>query len=323
MYPIADLHSDLLSFLAEDAAHTINEPKSRASYPQMKQGGVAIQTLAIFTQSKPGSLLAGTKQLEAFHTLLDRHQDKYALFTGEPSREKIALLLAFENACGFCEEKEPIQNALDRLETVSRSAPLLYISLTWDGENRFGGGNGTKIGLKEDGKRILEWLDQKKIAIDLSHTSDFLADGILNFLDKQSLSIPVIASHSNARSVENRERNLPDFLIQEIVSRKGIIGLNLFAPFLGKSVEALIPHVAHFFKLGAENQLCFGADFFPDLSFDYLLKKYQAKTGFFPEMDNASCYPYALTLLEKELALTKSQLQGIGQENFLRYVRGS
>jgi membrane dipeptidase len=322
MTPIVDLHSDLLSFLAENPKHTIDDPKSRASYPQMKEGGICLQTLPIFTHSTRGSLESGMKQLSAFQNLLEKHPDKYALFSPSSlENDKISLVLAYENGYGFSEEGKPIEEGLSFLEkTLKRVEHILYISLTWDGENRFGGGVGSKVGLKEDGKRVLEWMDGKQIAIDLSHTSDFLADALLNYLDKKSLEIPVIASHSNARKVEPKERNLPDFLIQEIVTRKGMIGLNLFAPFIGKTKERLASHVEHFFNLGAEKHLSFGADFFPDLSFDYLLKKYQSDIGFFPEIGNSSCYPYLLSLLQNRLDLKETQIKNLANGNFFSYI---
>ena len=118
--------------------------------------------------------------------------------------------------------------------------------MTWDGENRFGGGVGSKQGLKEDGKRLLEWMTGKQIAIDFSHTSDALAEGILTHIDQERLVLPVMASHSNFRSITDCARNMPDWLAQELIRRKGILGLTLFAPFIHKSdPTAIIRHVEY------------------------------------------------------------------------------
>ena len=196
---------------------------------------------------------------------------------------------------------------------------FLYISLTWDGENRFGGGVGTKIGLKDDGKQVLDWMDQKDIALDFSHASDSLADAILNYVDKKSLKIPLLASHSNARAITPLERNLPDFLIKEIFTRKGLVGLNFFAPFIGDSSTRLLEHIMHFFSLGGEHQLCFGADFFPDFTLSaYLQKKYGIKNGFFSELGNASTYPKLLSFLQPHLS--SKQLQGLAFKNFSSFL---
>ncbi len=86
--------------------------------------------------------------------------------------------------------------------------------MTHHGENRFGGGNSTGIGLKKDGEALLEYISEKKIAIDLSHTSDALAGDILNYIVKNKLGLSVLASHSNFRgcvfsSAKFTRRNCP------------------------------------------------------------------------------------------------------------------
>ena len=79
-----------------------------------------------------------------------------------------------------------MQEAFVRLDTLIREiGPILYISLTHHGENRFGGGNKADAGLKDDGEALLDYIDGKHIAIDLSHTSDALAHGIVNHIDRK------------------------------------------------------------------------------------------------------------------------------------------
>ena len=73
----------------------------------------------------------------------------------------------------------------------------------------------------------------KKIAIDLSHTSDFLAHDILNYIDKMGLNVRTIASHSNFRKIAEVVRNLTDEIAKEILKRGGVIGFNLFKSFVG------------------------------------------------------------------------------------------
>lgn len=317
---IADLHCDLLSFLAENPAHTIQMPESRASYSQMKKGSVAFQALAIFTHNKVGSFAHGKKQLQILKTLLKERSDCYKIWDSKESlsakKGPIYVLPAFENASGFAEQDTPLKVSFSFLEEVlTHYKRILYISLTWDGENRFGGGAFSKVGLKEDGKHLLDWMSQKNIALDFSHTSDYLAEDMLNYIDKKSLVIPVLASHSNARAISQRDRNLPDFLIKEILVRKGVIGLNLFAPFIGKKPEDLALQVEHFFHLGAEKHLCFGADFFYEPNLTYLQTKYQADIDFFPKFASSACYPSVLALLQENLSLSQEQLQNLSYQN--------
>jgi membrane dipeptidase len=322
---IADLHCDLLSFLAEDPLRSSDMPESRASYAQMKKGGVTIQVLAIFTKNIRGSTASAKRQLQALKHLVEKKRGQYQLYSEERTffspDHPIYVLPSFENGSGFAEEDSPIKEGLQFLESVIQECKKIFsISLTWDGENRFGGGSFSKGGLKDDGKKVLDWMDGKDIALDLSHASDYLAEGIINHLDKHSLRVPILASHSNARAITPKERNLPDFLIQEIIQRKGLIGLNFFAPFIGKDPEALALHVEHFLSLGGENSLCFGADFFyePDLS--YLATKYQTKTDFFPNLSNSSCYPFAIDLLQKNMLLSQEQLEKLCYKNMQNFL---
>ena len=322
--PIIDLHCDLLSFLAENPSHTIYDDKSNASYPQMQQGGVAVQVLAIFTPNTSNSFIEANKQINLLDTIL--HSGKFSLFSKSNRNPSsvIQVFPAFENALGFCSDSMTLEQGFAYLESVlARFSRILYISLTWDGENRFGGGNGSRIGLKEDGKILLQWMSGKKIALDFSHTSDFLADDLLNYIDKKSLDVPVLASHSNLRSITNKERNLPDFLAQEIITRKGLIGLNFFAPFLGENPMSITKHVQSLLSLGAENSLCFGADFFPNLLADYVRSKYQTDLCFFPEIGNSSSYPKALSLLQSHLHLSQEMLKKIAFDNAFQFITTS
>lgn len=321
---IADLHNDLLSFLIAQPRRSIENPESRSSYLQMKQGGVAFQALTMYTETGPSSYRQGLRQLQMLDTILTLYPDKYKLWnplTPLEPQGPIAVSLVLENAHGICEESETIEVGISNLEKLLlRFKNIFYISLTWNLENRLGGGCGSKVGLKEDGKKLLEWMDQKKIAVDLSHTSDFLADDILNFLEKKALDIPVIASHSNMRSVTQVDRNLPDHFVQEIIRRKGLIGLNFFAPFIGSHLDKIVEHVSHLFSLGGKNQVCFGADFFHMEDFFNLQEKYGIKDGFFPECSNASCYPVVLSLLQEHLSLSEQELQAIAHKNVARFV---
>ena len=188
--------------------------------------------------------------------------------------------------------------------------------MTWDGENRYGGGVGAKIGLKEDGKRLLEWMDSKQIAIDLSHASDYLIDDIFNTIDKKGYKIPVLASHSNMRSVTAMARNLPDELAVEIIRRKGLMGMNFFCHFSGgKNAKDLLKHIEHAFMLGGQNALCMGADFFCDADAPSIKAKYNSTMFFYEELANSSCYPHFFAMAREGLNLKEKELQAISYKN--------
>lgn len=250
---ICDLHCDLLAFLAEGGSLT--DERVRCSLPQLQRGKVAFQALAIFTETKKGSVQKGAKQFAAYDKLLQL--DSFTAWEGEFVGQKIAVAPAIENLSGLLEEDEPFECLFERMR------PALYVSLTWNTENRFGGGNASSVGLKREGELFLDYLDGKKIAIDLSHTSDFLASDILEYIDKKGLKITPIASHSNLRAICNDARNLPDEFAIEIIKRGGVIGFNLVRKFIGeKPPRGFMAHVEHLAHLGGARHHCLGADFF-------------------------------------------------------------
>jgi membrane dipeptidase len=321
--PVIDLHNDLLSYLSYQPGRSPDDPASRSSYPLLSQGHVKVQTLAIFTVTGSKSVENGKIQVDQFQKLLSHYPTLFSKYDFPLQAEKsIHVIAAFENASSFAAETESLSDAIKRLEGYLRAiGPLFYIGLTWDDENRFGGGNRTSVGLKEDGKRLLEWMSGKGIAVDLSHTSDKMAHGILNFIDQSGIDVPVIASHSNFRAISNYPRNLPEDIAKEIIKRKGLIGLNFFAPFIHNSdPSALLRHVEYALDLGAGDALCFGADFFCNSDFPHIMEKYQRSEAFYPDLDNSSVYPLILELFGQKLRLNKEQLLKIASQNALRFL---
>lgn len=316
MYPIIDLHCDLLCYLSQNPRRTPFDPVPRCSYPQMNAGNVKLQILAIYTETHPGSQDKGWKQVEIFDDLLIKYSDYYSYFKGQLSK-KLQVLPAIENASSFCNEGESLKDGFRRLELlIKKIGQPVYIGLTWNGENRFGGGIGSQAGLKSDGLELLKWLDQKQIAIDLSHASDKLCDEIINTIDKDGLELRIMASHCNFRKILDHPRNLTDEIAKEIIRRKGVIGMVFYKKFVHpKDLRVLLKHIEHGLKLGGENALCFGADFF------CLEDPFQAPieiAGFFEDLSDSSKYPYLIELMGKHFK--QEQIKKITSENALSFI---
>ena len=118
--------------------------------------------------------------------------------------------------------------------------------------------------MTEKGKYLINYCVEKNIAIDFSHASDFLIEDTLNFLEKENLSHPVLASHSNFRTLTNRPRNLAKEFVLEIAQRKGIIGINGMCDFIGgEKIDSLISHIEYGFENCADS-IALGLDFFSE-----------------------------------------------------------
>jgi microsomal dipeptidase-like Zn-dependent dipeptidase len=299
--PTADLHCDLLWYLGNDKKRTILDPESQASLPSFREGEVALQIFPIYTQTAPDSVRKGMAQWEIYKTFPSLFQSH------------LTPRLAIENASSFCTETDALEFHL--LEVWHKEHPIVYISLTWNEENRFGGGAATKIGLKEEGKKLLEWMSGKNIAVDLSHASDALAEDILSEI--KHLQITPIASHSNFRAIYPHLRNLPDHLAQEICAQGGIIGLNLVRHFVGPStIKDIYLHVHHAHQLGLENHLCLGADFFPEI--DVELEKAHMKPYFFEGFSTSSCYPKLEAMLR--LNFSEEFVENLMHKRLIRFL---
>ena len=322
-FPVADLHCDLLSFLAKILkADPFDPTQIPCAFPWLKAGGVRAQVLAIYTDVHPESMELASRQADIFVKLLEDHPETVCLWDAAFQQKlersnQLGIIASIENAAGLgtptASWKEIYTQFDGLLEKVGK---LAYISLTHHTENRFGGGNYTEgIGLKTDGKRLLDYLAGKRIPVDLSHTSDLLAEGILNHIDGNQLPIPILASHSNFRRIWNHKRNLTDEFTQEIIHRGGIIGVNFLRAFLdNEQPERLFEHLIYGSKLN-EHAIAFGADFFytqdfPDRSRHPI---------YFPLAENASKYPSILAYLSQEL--TEGQLGKLAYENVFQFYQ--
>ena len=139
---------------------------------------------------------------------------------------------------------------------------IKIITLTWNGENEIGFGADENRPLKPFGREVVSKMEQLDMIVDVSHLSE------AGFCDVVEISKkPFIASHSNAYSICKHRRNLKNHQIEEIIHRKGLIGLNFYWEFVTEKqcnfsgFDELFAHVDHFLSMGAEDVLCLGSDF--------------------------------------------------------------
>lgn len=314
------MHCDLMVYML---MHPSADPEKKdfgASFPYLREGNVGLQVMAMYTTVEPESSQHGPAQAEIYkQMLMDYAPEFYQAGPGFKTGEKpgIGTVAAIESASGICNETEPLDNAFKNLDLIlDKVGRLFYISFTHHLENRFGGGNYAKAGLKSDGEALLDYMAGKQIAIDLSHTSDALAHDILDYTYKKGLDVPVIASHSNFRDIWDHPRNLTRENAQEVVNRKGLIGMNFLRAFVNNDdAGALLDHISYGMELpGCEDSICFGADFFyladhPDKSRIPFL---------FPEHENAGKYQGILDAFGTRL--TDVQKEKLAHKNVERFI---
>lgn len=313
-----DLHCDLLYYLLGSNS-TINDKELGCSLPYLQEGNVKLQIMAMYAGTGEGSTTYGLKQSQLFSELIKN--DNFFLFENEnykkPENEnRVGVIASIENASAFCDENQSLDSGFKNLETIiENTQKVFYIGITHHLENRFGGGNNATAGLKEDGKVLIDYIADRKIAIDLAHTSDQLAYDIFNYIDQKNYPIPILASHSNYRTVYKNNRNLPDELAKEVIHRNGLIGLNFIKDYVDlEDTERLYEHIQYGLHLGGENSIAYGADYFywkdhPDTS---------RHPFFFEEHSNASAYPGINEEIEKRFS--SELVEKISHKNVLNFI---
>ena len=141
-----------------------------------------------------------------------------------------------------------------------RELGICFAMLTWNYENDYGCGaaEDQSKGLKEAGRRVVRWLQQQRVVVDISHLSDQGIEDVFCETDR-----PVMASHSNVREIQEHPRNLRTVHIRELIRRKGLMGLNFYGPFVGTDpvMADVLRHVDAVLDMGGEDILAIGSDF--------------------------------------------------------------
>lgn len=163
---------------------------------------------------------------------------------------KMSAILTIEGTAGF--DFDPA--LLEDLHKVG----FMITSLGWNEQNPLTGSHMTGGGLTDQGREYVKEAQRLGMIVDVSHISD---EGFRDIMD--ITQAPVIATHSNSRSVWKDSRNLTDDMFLQIVSTGGVAGLNLYAGFIGENanVDMACDHIFHFMELDPEGtHIALGGD---------------------------------------------------------------
>ena len=124
-------------------------------------------------------------------------------------------------------------------------------SLSWNEKNLLTGSHVTGGGLTEQGREFVKEAQRVGMLIDVSHISD---EGFYDLMD--ITQAPIIATHSNSRTIWNSSRNLTDEMFLEICRTGGVAGFNQYAEFVGKNpdLDAACDHILHFLELDPDGK---------------------------------------------------------------------
>lgn len=254
-----DLHCDTASRLFYEKNLELKDSICKVDINKLKKGDALMQMFAFFIdlgEIKRSPLDEFLAMYDNFKIQLEKNKDSIELFDGKIDLNKLY-------ACLTIEEGEVLEGNPYNVEKISDMG-IKAVTLTWNYENSIGYPNFNFVhkdkGLKKTGFDIVDELERFNIIPDCSHLSDRGFWDLIEHCKK-----PFIATHSNARAIQNHPRNLTDEMIKALGNKGGITGINFCSDFVDDSeitkVKDLVRHMSHIRNKGGIDILALGSDF--------------------------------------------------------------
>lgn len=255
-----DLHCDSIVNFRKENSDFLCE-KTQFSLREREAFDRLCQTMAVFIPDD----VRGEEAVQYFRDhkeyldmLLEKQSDLAELVCTPGDIERItdsgrcAVILAVESGAALAGD-------LKNVDELAGSG-VKMLTLVWNGPNELGSGQKTDQGLTPFGRQAVNRMEEAGIIVDVSHLNDRGFDELCEIAEK-----PFIATHSNLRSVCSHKRNLTEEQFKEMVSRKGLVGVNLYEQFLADDhkgdLDSMYRHVSRMLELGGEDIIACGSDF--------------------------------------------------------------
>lgn len=264
MITVIDAHCDALLKIWEqpDIDFAKGDERLHVSFPELKRGNVQVQVFDIYvpTAVPDGSKFdAAIEMTEIFHQKVAGDKLK-PIWTKADLQE--CVLKDQNGAILFVEGADPIGSSLPRLQTLYRLG-VRGMGLTWNFRNTLADGchEPNPGGLSLFGRQVVEEMNRLGMVIDVSHLAEPGFWDVMEFS-----SAPVIASHSNAKSLCGHLRNLNDEQIKALIKKESVMGLTFVTMFVTDEkrkvwIDDLLRHLDHVCSLGGVDSVAFGSDF--------------------------------------------------------------
>lgn len=163
---------------------------------------------------------------------------------------------------GMCGIRDDIAAKIDWLYEHD----IKIASLAWNDENALATGvrGNPQRGLSDLGRQAIARMGEHHMIVDVSHANEKTFWDILD-----CASGPVIATHSNARSLCDHPRNLDDCQLKALAERGGIVGVVGCGAFVNadrqkRDIAHLIEHMKYLRDLIGIEHIALGLDFMDD-----------------------------------------------------------
>ena len=261
-----DMHCDTMLHLMNDRTLNLKENPLCVDTKKMRQANQMAQFFACFVNKSrfPGE--HGWDEAYDYVLQMIAHSKQCIADVGEDMKVATCYQDIVENdmqgkmsAILTIEEGGILNGQLSRLEELYELG-IRLITLTWNHENCIGYPNKQEGGLKPFGFEVIEKMNKLGIIVDVSHLSD---QGFWDVL--QCSHKPIVASHSNARSLCPHARNVTDEMIKSLAEKGGGIGVNFYPYFINDNGRAkitdIVQHITYMYQVGGEDVVVIGTDF--------------------------------------------------------------
>ena len=264
-FPVFDLHCDTVTLLTGNDLNGGANFRSNHFHIDLERGsrlGGYAQCFAFWSTTDlklPRGLKVNDlfwRQVSFLQDYIDKNSDLIRQArTGDEVRRNleeglISAIFTLEGPAGIgfdSAKLEKLHNLGFRISTLG-----------WNEQNCLTGSHKTGGGLTKQGRAYVKECQRLGILVDVSHISDEAFWQIMDITEK-----PVIASHSNSRSVFDVSRNLTDDMFKAICATGGVAGLNMYSEFIGdnSTIDMACDHVLHFLELDPDGtHICLGGD---------------------------------------------------------------
>ncbi|MCA1600568.1 MAG: dipeptidase, partial [Acidobacteria bacterium] len=237
---VVDTHNDILSMMTDDNydLSVSSVGKYHTDIARMQQGGLTAEFFSVYIDRSfvrdGGSARRTLDMIDYVYRAVERHPNDLmmAYSTADIRRakkqNKIAALMGIEGG-------HAIEDSLMALRDFYRLG-IRYMTLTHNNTNNWADSccdEAKHSGLSDFGKEVVREMNRIGMLVDISHVSDKTLSDVLD------VSIaPVIASHSSARALADRTRNIPDDLLRRIAKNGGVVMVNFYPGFIDRNAAA-------------------------------------------------------------------------------------
>ncbi|KAI5608555.1 dipeptidase 1 precursor, partial [Silurus asotus] len=242
---------------------------THTNIPKNRDGHLAAQFWAAYVPCETQYKDAVRQTLEQID-VIQRMCNKYAKeFTFAASSQDI--LDAFANNKTACligvEGGHSIDSSMGTLRTMYQLG-VRYLTLTHSCSTPWAdnwlvdtGSDPVKHnGLSAFGKRLIGEMNRKGMMVDLAHVSEQVMNQVLEIS-----KAPVIFSHSSAYSICPHKKNVPDYILQKVKDKNGIVMVNFYNDYVTCGPKASLSNVAdhfdHIKKEFGSSIVGFGGDY--------------------------------------------------------------